>query len=168
MAIIYTYKFTKCSLETVPNDVLIQIESYLADPDDLPFIDLDTNELDLFTVEITRSALPAVSDYDSYLSIITHSFINEKYNKTIGGTLIVGSTIVSDIETDGIVAGQFVTGTGIPAGTTVSSIRNQNSLRLSQAATEAGTQTLSFSTNGWSLDFSEISRLTDIVDFSAL
>ena len=64
--------------------------------------------------------------------------------------------------------GLFVTGDNIPVDTTLVSVRDSTSVRLSNAPTTTGNITLAFSANGWDIDYSEITRLALIVDFANL
>jgi len=53
----------------------------------------------------------------------------------LGGTRTTGFTLVTGSNTTGMVVGMIVTGTGIPAGTTVASIVNASTFTMSNAAT---------------------------------
>ena len=67
---------------------------------------------------------------------------------TYTGTLSLSSiTVTAMTSTTNIVAGMSVSGTGIPAGTTVATIASSSSITLSQAATVAGSPTLTFNSN---------------------
>ena len=167
----FFYKFTDVLIETIPNDVSVQIISYLTDSTDQPFIDVNTQGIDTFTVQTYKSVIPAAADYDSWLSIITAGFIGEKYNKTTGGNTITGSTIISDIDDTadlGLVPGQFVYGDGIPTDASITIVRDKNSVEISAAATLTQQSNLTFTTQGWIIDYTEISTITSIVDFSAI
>ena len=59
---------------------------------------------------------------------------------TANGTVITGL-----VNTAGLVVGESVTGANIPAGTTVAAINGPDSITLSQAATSAGSTTLTIS-----------------------
>ena len=61
------------------------------------------------------------------------------------GTLTAGSTTVAGItDTSGLAAGDVITGTGIPAGTTITAVnKTTDSLTLSTKATASGSQALS-------------------------
>ena len=60
-----------------------------------------------------------------------------------GSTLTSGSAVVSDItSTTGLFAGEIVTGTGIPAGTTIQTIDSATSITLSANATASGPASL--------------------------
>ena len=66
---------------------------------------------------------------------------------TYAGTLAIGSNnVTAMVSTSNIVSGMSVSGTGIPSGTTVATI-STNSITLSQTATVAGSQTLTFNSN---------------------
>ena len=83
------------------------------------------------------------------------------------GTLTNGGATVSSIDATNLRTGMTVTGTGIPANTTISSITPRNppttpldSLTLSQNATSGGTQTLSFSVTA-TINFKAGTRVYD-------
>lgn len=164
----YTYKFTNAEVETIPNDVLVTITSFLADANDFAFVD-QFNAIDTFAVSTVKSSLPT-SGYDSFLSIIANKAIGNKYNKTqISGTAVSGNPVVTGVsDTTGLVPGLFVTGSNIPTDTTLVSVRDSTSIRLSNAPTTTGTLTMAFGTAGWTVNYTEITRITTIIDFSAL
>ena len=63
------------------------------------------------------------------------------------GTLKSGSALVSGIgSTSHLVAGQIVTGTGIPSGTTILTVNSSSTITLSANATVSGSESLSAST----------------------
>ena len=67
---------------------------------------------------------------------------------TLTGAVSTGSATVSVPNTNGVGVGYLVTGTGIPAGTTVSQIASVGSgLTLSQNATASGSESLVFTPN---------------------
>lgn len=163
----FTYKFTNAEVETTPNDVLVTITSFLSDANDFAFLD-QFNALDTFDVATVKSSLPA-SGYVSFLSIMATKAIQEKYNQTsLAGTAVSGNPVVTGVTTTNLVPGLFVLGDNIPVDTTLVSIRDTNSIRLSNAPTATGSLTMSFSTNGWNIDFAEITRITTIIDFTSL
>jgi prepilin-type N-terminal cleavage/methylation domain-containing protein len=63
--------------------------------------------------------------------------------KTMSGTTN-GTTTVTLPSTTGLMAGESVTGTGIPLGTMISSVTNSTQIMLSQSATSSATQSLNF------------------------
>ena len=63
---------------------------------------------------------------------------------TLTGTLASSTAVTALSSTAALLAGFFVTGTGIPAGTTIASITNATSLVLSAAATVSATESLVF------------------------
>jgi len=164
----FTYKFTNAEIETTPNDVLVTITSFLADANDFAFLD-QFNALDVFDVATVKTSLPA-SGYNSFLSIIANKAIGNKYNKTsIAATGVAGNAVVTGVsDTSGLVPGLYVSGANIPTDTTLVSVRDSTSIRLSNAPTATGALTLSFGTGGWVIDFSEITKITTIIDFSSL
>ena len=74
------------------------------------------------------------------------------------GTLTSGTASVTDIgSTTGLVAGQIVSGTGIPSGTTILTVNNSTTITLSANATASGSQSLNATTEdnqGVPYDFS--------------
>jgi hypothetical protein len=76
------------------------------------------------------------------------------------GTLTNGGATVSSITTTNIKAGMSVSGTGIPANTTVSSV-SVSSIVLSQNATVGGAQTLTFTVKA-TTDFKVGTRVYDV------
>jgi hypothetical protein len=168
----FNYRFRECLLESIPNDMSIRIVSYLSDSDDQPFLNASDGTIDTFDVQTYRSALPP-SGYADFLSIMANRFIGEKYNVAIGGTTVAGSTVVtlseeSTATTDELVPGQYVFGDGIPVDAAVRLIRNRKSFELNEAAATGGQVSLTFSANGWTIDYSEIARLVSIVNFDQL
>jgi len=168
----FIYKFTDAVIETIPNDISVKIVSYLADATDQPFIDSNTQGIDTFTVQTFKSLIPPAANYESWLSITTGGFINEKYNKTTGGSTITGSDIIANIDDTadlGLIPGQYVLGAGIPTDATILVVRDKNSIQISSAATSTQTSvSLTFSSSGWIIDYTEISTLTSLIDFGAL
>jgi large repetitive protein len=69
----------------------------------------------------------------------------------VTGTLLSGSTSVtgiSDLGQSGLVAGQIITGTGIPAGTTIQTLNTTtNTITLSAKATASGSELLTVETS---------------------
>ena len=166
----FTYKFKNAEIETTPNDVLVNITSFLTDANNFAFVD-QFNALDTFEVTTVKSSLPpTATGYESFLSIIANKAIGAKYNQTaISGTSQAGNPVVSGVSsTSGLVPGLFVTGTGIPTDTTLVSIRDSTSVRLSNAPTTSGSITMAFNVGGWVIDYAEITRLALIVDFANL
>ena len=58
MAIQFTYKYTSCTLEYIPNDISIKLISYLIDSNGQLYIDPNTLAIDTFTVQLYKSSLP--------------------------------------------------------------------------------------------------------------
>lgn len=54
------------------------------------------------------------------------------------GDTVTGSTVLNDVGTIGVSPGQLITGTGIPAGTTVKSVEGLVTVVMSRAATATG------------------------------
>jgi hypothetical protein len=162
------YKYVDFTLSNIPNDVTLTLSSYLVDSDNFPFIDSNTEGLDTFSVETLRSSLPTTA-YDQFLTKIAANAIRSKYNKSLAGNIILGSNIVSGIsDTSDIIPGQLIKADGIPVGTTVQSIKDGTSLRMSVNATATSSISFAVSVNGWNISYAEITALTSLVDFSAI
>ena len=173
MAQNFTYKIKNTLLETTPNDVLITMISYLTDTSGFAFLN-GQNQLDTFDVVLANLSLPATG-IDSYLSIAAGKAIGAKYHQdasTIGPDLISGSTIAANVagldESTVLVPGLTVKGTNIPDDTTIVSLRGTDSFQMSNAATGTGNSTITFSTAGWKIDYTDIATLITIIDFTAL
>jgi hypothetical protein len=164
----YKFQYQKCELEYVPNDVSIQIVSYLTDANGYVFLNSSTLDIDIFTVQTYKSSLP-ISGYNSFLSIIASKTVGEKYNNAIGGYGITGSAVITQIaDASKITPGLYAYGSGIPTDTIVLSIRDKNSIELSNPIETTGSISLNLSSRGWQIDFSQIDHLTNVIDFSAI
>jgi len=163
------YKYSNLALVNIPNDVAISLTSYLVDVANAPFIDSNTSGLDFFTVETLKTSLP-VSGYDQFLSKVAANAIRTKYNKTIGGSLVTGSNVVTGIsDTTGIIPGQLVKSDGVLPGTVVQSVKDKTSIRLSSAATSTASTSLTISIDGWNISFAELTNLTsNVVNFALI
>jgi hypothetical protein len=72
--------------------------------------------------------------------------------------------------------GMFISGSGIPSGTTITAVLANNEIEISNPATLTGSSTLSisgassysFSTSAWTLNLDEITNLVTFIDFSLL
>jgi len=172
MTINFTYKYLSCTLEYVPNDISIKLVSYLADSNGQLYIDPNTLAIDTFTVQLYKSSLPvgaSNNSYANYLAIQAGNAISAKYNQTIGGFCLLGSTIITQIaSTSNLIPGLYVYGTNIPADTTLTSIRDTKSIEVSKPLTVTETASLTLTTNGWKIDYSALSELTTIINFSLL
>ena len=164
----FKYQYVTCTLDYIPNDVSIQILSYLTDASGYVFLSTSTLDIDTFTIQTYKNSLP-LSGYDSFLSIIAGKFISEKYSNSIAGYSVNGSTIITQIsDTSKIVPGLYAYGTGVPTDTTVLNVRDKNSIELSTAITATGNISLALSTRGWDIDYSQIQHLTNVIDFNSL
>lgn len=171
MAQNFTYKVQNTLLETTPNDVTITLVSYLADTNGFAFLN-GQNQLDTFDVVTNKLSLPATG-IDSFLSIVAGKAIGAKYNQdtsTIGADLISGSTVAANVggldENTVLVPGLTVKGENIPDDTTIVSLRGTDSFLMSNAATGTGNSTITFSSAGWKIDYTDITTLLTIIDFS--
>ena len=172
----FTYKYSSCTLEYIPNDVSIKLISYLIDSNGQLYIDPNTLAIDTFTVQLYKSSLP-VTSVANYISIMAGNAISTKYNQTIGGYCVSGSNVVTQITgtsntaninqpTSVLIPGLYVNGTNIPVDTTLLNIRDAKSIELSKPLTVTENATLTLTTNGWSIDYSAIDELVTIIDFS--
>jgi hypothetical protein len=168
MAINFTYKYSKCVLEKVPNDVSITLTSYLVDSHNQMYIDPNTLAIDTFDVIAYKSSLPT-SNFENYLKVLAATAIRTKYNKTIGGYASKNNNIITQIETTaGLIPGLYIYGDYIPENTTLLRIRDGFSVELTKGATETGTTTLRLNTNGWIIDYSAIAELVTIINFDEI
>ena len=93
---------------------------------------------------VTGTGIPAGTTISA---INSSSQITLSANATAGGssTLSFSSPVVTGLSsTANLLVGESVTGTGIPAGTTISAINSSTQITLSQSATTNGSSTLSF------------------------
>jgi len=125
--------------------------------------------LSIFNGTSWTNLIKTPPNYVNFLSIIIGKKIQEKYNASKSGYLNKGGKIVSKIEsTEVLVNGMAVQGTGIPKDTYLVGIRDKNSVELSNAVTVTGTNTLTFNTLGWEVDYSELEKLTQVIRFDLL
>jgi len=166
MTINFTYKYSKCSLEKVPNDISITLTSYLVDSNDQMYVDPNTLAIDTFDVVTYKSSLPT-NNFANYLKIITATAIRTKYNQTIGGYASINKNIITQIQTtSGLIPGLYTYGDYISEDTTLLRVRDGFSIELTKPATGTGSVTLNLNTNGWIIDYSAITELVTIIDFS--
>lgn len=168
MTINFTFKYTSCVLEYIPNDISIKLTAYLIDSNDQLYIDPNTLAIDTFTVQLYKSSLPA-NNYVNYLSVIAGNAIRTKYNQSIGGYCVANSDIVTQIaSTANIIPGLYIKGTNIPPDTTVMNVRDTKSIKLSQPLTITESASLELTTIGWNIDYSSLAELTTIINFDLL
>ena len=168
MSVSFTYKYSSCALEYIPNDVSIKLISFLVDSNGQLYIDPNTLAIDTFTVQLYKSSLPS-SNYASYLSIIANNAVRTKYSTSIGGYSTSGSKYITQItSTSGLLPGLFVYGTGIPVDTVLQNIRDTASIELSQETTTTGSISLTLSTSAWAIDYSALTTLAQTVNFANL
>jgi len=95
--------------------------------------------------------------------MVKNVYLTYKSSKTITGTLTSGSGNVDVASTANLVTGMIVTGTNVPANTTISSITDADTFVMSNSATGSGSRTLTLSksvpaikylTNGGSTEYS--------------
>ena len=95
--------------------------------------------------------------------MVKNVYLTYKSSKTITGTLSSGSGNVDVASTANLVTGMTVTGTNVPANTTISSITDADTFVMSNSATGSGSRTLTLSksvpaikylTNGGSTEYS--------------
>jgi hypothetical protein len=121
-------------------------------------IELDYGGQSIQMVAGQSAGVPAAS-YTPGMSTPANSIYIAAPGST-SGTLTNGGANVSSITTTNIRIGMSVTGTGISANTTVSSV-SAGSLVLSENATAAGAQTLTFSVKA-NIDFKVGTRVYDV------
>ena len=98
---------------------------------------------------ITGVGIPAGTSIASIVNGTTLTISNPA--TATGGPLSVttnATTTVTTASTTGLAVGQAITGTGIPAGATISSITNATTFVISTAATASGTVTATINTSG--------------------
>ncbi len=99
----------------------------------------------LTATTITLSANATASGSKALTAEVGLWFVKSNINLTIAftGTLTTGSALVTGItSTAGLFAGESVTGTGVPAGTTITSVNDSTSITLSATVTSNGSQNL--------------------------
>lgn len=164
----FTYKYLSCTLEYVPNDISIKLDSYLIDSNDQLYINSNTLAIDTFTVQFYKSSLPQTS-FANYIAIMAGNAIKTKYNQTIGGYCTANSNIITQIEdTSNLIPGLYVQGTNVPTNTNLLGIRDSKSIELSNNLTITETATLTLSTLGWKIDYSSLDELVNIINFDVL
>jgi hypothetical protein len=113
------------------------------------------------TILTTIMSMATASGQSLTFSPNTNSYLVTSVSPTIMASTHVGLTI---------------TGTGIPDDTTISEITSSSSFKISKAATQGGSQTLSisgsypfvFSTANWSIDYSELNTLVSQINFGSI
>jgi len=116
-----------------------------------------------------KNLIKTPPNYISFLTILIGKKISEKYNSSKGGFLTKDGKIISQIEnTEGLVNGMTVQGTGVPKDTYLVGVRDKNSVEVSNAVTVSGKNTLTFNTLGWEIDFTELDKLVNVVRFDLL
>ena len=164
----FTYKYSSCVIEYIPNDVSITLISYLVDSNNRVYVDPNTLKLDTFDVKIFGSSLPS-NGYAGFLSIIAANAISIKYNQTVSGYgTYNGTTITQITSTSNLIPGLYVYGTSIPPNTTLVNVLNSTSIELSNPVTTVGNVTLTLTTLGWVIDYSALTALTTVINFSML
>jgi hypothetical protein len=166
MTIYFTYKYSSCTLEYIPNDISIKLTSYLIDSNDQIYINPNTLSIDTFDVQLYKSSLPTTG-YANYLAIMAGNAISNKYSQTVGGYGINGRNIITQMSTtENLIPGLYVYGDLVPADTLLMNIRDTKSIELSKSVTATGNITLALSTNGWKVDYTSLDELITIIDFS--
>jgi hypothetical protein len=162
----YKVKIREIALKSVPGDVSIEMSTYLADENNVPFINTTTNlDADLFAITVQKNSLPT-SGLNEYFKHIVNSYVSEKYTLTVSGYAEKSSKIVKNIpDTSLLVHGQSVNSTTLQAETILENIRDKNSVRLSKPALISGQASFSFGIKGWDLDFSELDEILNLIVF---
>ena len=97
--------------------------------------------------------------YKEKINLVGSNSITDYVEIGVGATSLTqragtlqSNTIVLVGNTAGLLVGQLVTGTGIPANTLITNIVADTSITISNAATSSGLQTLTFSTFGLTIE----------------
>ena len=107
----------------------------------------------------TISTLNGDDSYSEKIRLASSASVNDDVTIAVGATSLTqrlgtlqSNTTVLISNTAGLLVGQLVTGTGIPANTLITSIVADTSISISNAATSSGNQTLTFSTFGLTIE----------------
>lgn len=107
----------------------------------------------------TISTLNGDDSYSEKIRLASSASVNDDVAIAVGATQLTqrlgtlqSNTTVLITNTAGLLVGQLVTGTGIPANTLITSIVADTSISISNAATSSGNQTLTFSTFGLTIE----------------
>lgn len=163
------FKIQKFQMEYIPSDIQITITGYLADSTGLPYTESSNGNVATFVVSTLKSSLPP-SGYGDFFRALTEGAINTKYTITTSGNSYVSSKVIDSVATtERLIPKMSVVGSGIPTGTTVESVRNPTSIKMTQNATaDAKPVSLVFGTQGWIVDYSSIDYLVTVVNFGSL
>lgn len=148
----YIHKYKTVTMTPVPTDTNFNILSYLSDETGLPFS--DNGSFDTFDVLVTDQNSQGY-DLRSYLHQAATQAIINKYKQTLSGNVILGSNIMTGLsDTSGVYIGMQITGEEVPIGTVVSSIRDVDSVVMSDVATaDKENETYEFSPATWNIDY---------------
>lgn len=107
----------------------------------------------------TISTLNGDDIYSEKIRLASSASVNDDVAIAVGATQLTqrlgtlqSNTTVLVTNTSGLLVGQLVTGTGIPANTLITNIVADTSITISNAATSSGNQTLTFSTFGLTIE----------------
>lgn len=97
-----------------------------------------------------QTIIPAGSEVSATVDGQTYDFVlNPNVPFVLSGTLTSSSTTITMTSTAGVFVGQAVTGVGIPASSTVSTVTTDTSIVITHAATASGAQDLTFTSTSW-------------------
>lgn len=149
----YSYRYYQSSIELVPNNPLITLNSYLIGADGLPL--LLSGALDSFIISTSKVSLPSnPSLYESFFQQLIVDNIANKFNLQTTCDMVSGSNILTLPNTSSVYPGMEVLADSVPSGTTVVSVYDSNRIYISNSAT--ATQTgieISLSTSTWNIVF---------------
>jgi len=164
----YYYKIKKINLTSAPDNSYIQLDSYLADSTGFPVFSSSSDSVDSFAVVTEKTSLPP-SNYQSFFEQLVLSFINTKYTVTLSGETFLNSDIITVTSTTGVMIGMSVSGTHIPSGSTVVSVRDSSSLKISQVATASEANlTFTFAPTSWTINYDSLAYFLDVVNLDQL
>mgnify|MGYP006908234697 FL=1 len=126
-------------------------------------------EIEDFFYAFTDSEDSTKINFSSLLSGEDGSDCNIKIKLQQSCTTVNADATLTVEDSSKLVKGMSVTGTGIPANTTISSITNSTSIELSNSATADGTVTLTFTATNLSVPtVATVDRFTDKQDMKRL
>ncbi len=109
-----------------------------------------------------------ISSFSAGAKTVTLSKAASPNLQSVSGKIKNNSTEVERINTAGLVVGAEVEGTGIPSNTTISEIKSNEKIKLSNAATSSKTTTLKFYGEAVTLTFSAVSENTKLKVYGEL
>ena len=167
MALSLKFRVQSYQHTNIPGDISVVITGFLQDLNAIAFTTA-AGTVDTFTVQSAGSSLPD-ANFANFFIALAQSAVNAKYSLSITGTTADVSDIVAGMTTtNGLFPQMAVTGTNIQLGTSLVSVRDSSSIRLSQVASGTGSTSLQFSPANWDIDYTDIVTLASIVNFGLL